>query len=119
MSGNAACLAHLDAGGLVLTADLRQARILRRLHDQAQIAAGRDAWPTAQILPLEAWLALQWRDAGAERANLPVALPAVATRWLWRRLVAAEAPAAPEAPGDAEAAGAARPLVGEASAVGG
>src|SRR5688572_310589 len=91
MSANAPCLAHLDAGGLVLTADLRQARILRRLHDQAQIAAGRDAWPTAQILPLEAWLAAQWRDAGARRDDLPAALPAVATRWLWRRLVAADA----------------------------
>jgi ATP-dependent helicase/nuclease subunit B len=91
-NGNTACIAHLDAGGLVLTADLRQARILRRLHDQAQIAAGRDAWPTAQILPLEAWLAGQWRDAGATRDDLPVALAAVATRWLWRRLVAADAP---------------------------
>ncbi|HKX98633.1 MAG TPA: PD-(D/E)XK nuclease family protein [Steroidobacteraceae bacterium] len=90
--GNAPCIAHLDAGGLVLTADLRQARILRRLHDQAQIAAGRDAWPTAQVLPLEAWLAAQWRDAGTTRDELPVALPAVATRWLWRRLVAADAP---------------------------
>ena len=92
MNGNAGCLSHLDAGGLVLTADLRQARILRRLHDQAQLAAGREAWPTAQILPLEAWLARQWRDAGAERDDLPIALPAVATRWLWRRLVADEAP---------------------------
>jgi len=92
MNGNAGCLAHLDAGGLVMTADLRQARILRRLHDQAQLAAGREAWPTAQILPLEAWLAAQWRDAGAVRENLPVALPAVATRWLWRHLVADDAP---------------------------
>ena len=91
-NGNAPCIAHLDAGGLVLTANLRQARILRRLHDQSQITAGRDAWPTAQILPLEAWLAAQWRDAGATRDDLPVALPAVATRWLWRRLVAADAP---------------------------
>jgi probable DNA repair protein len=92
MNGNTGCLAHLDAGGLVMTADLRQARILRRLHDQAQLAAGREAWPTAQILPLEAWLAAQWRDAGAEREDLPVALPAVTTRWLWRRRVADDSP---------------------------
>jgi probable DNA repair protein len=91
VNGNAGCLAHLDEGGLVLTANLRQARILRRLHDQAQLAARREAWPTAQILPLEAWLAGLWRDAGAERDDLPVALPAVATRWLWRRLVADDA----------------------------
>ena len=44
MDLNRRCLAHLDAGGLILTADLRQARILRRLHDRAQIVAGRSAW---------------------------------------------------------------------------
>ena len=92
MNLNSRCLAHLDAGGLILTADLRQARILRRLHDRAQLAAGRGAWPTAQVLPLEAWLAREWRVAGAERAELPVALPAVAMRWLWRQRLAAEAP---------------------------
>ncbi len=92
MNLNSRCLAHLDAGGLILTADLRQARILRRLHDRAQLASGRGAWPTAQVLPLEAWLAREWRLAGAERADLPVALPAVAMRWLWRHRVAADVP---------------------------
>ena len=89
---NACCLAHLDAGGLVLTADLRQARLLRRLHDRAQLAAGREAWPTAQVLPLESWLARQWSESGAEREELPGSLPAVALRWLWRRIVAERAP---------------------------
>ena len=84
MISNARCIAHLDAGGLVLTADLRQARILRRLHDQARIAAGHDAWPTAQVLPLESWLASLWHASLAERDDLPPALPAVAVRWLWR-----------------------------------
>ena len=92
MNLNSRCLAHLDAGGLILTADLRQARILRRLHDRAQLAVGRGAWPTAQVLPLEAWLAREWRLAGAERTELPVALPAVAMRWLWRQRVTADAP---------------------------
>ncbi len=92
MDLNRRCLAHLDAGGLIVTADLRQARILRRLHDRAQIAAGRSTWPTAQVLPLEAWLAREWQVAGAEREWLPVALPTVAARWLWRQRVAADAP---------------------------
>ena len=92
MTANARCIAHLDAGGLVLTADLRQARILRRLHDQARVAAGHDAWPTAQVLPLESWLASLWRAAVTERDDLPVALPAVAMRWLWRQLAAADSP---------------------------
>jgi probable DNA repair protein len=95
---NARCLAHLDGGGLLLTADLRQARILRRLHDRAQLARGLAAWPSAQVLPLDAWLAGQWREAGGERTALPQPLPPVALRWLWRRL------AEPDAPGLLDAA---------------
>jgi probable DNA repair protein len=97
MDSNAGCLAHLDAGGLVLTADLRQARILRRLHDRAQIAAGRGAWPTAQVLPLGAWLARQWAEAAAEQDAWPVLLAPVALRWMWRRLCAQDAPELPNA----------------------
>jgi len=92
MDLNPRCLAHLDAGGLILTANLRQARILRRLHDRAQLAAGRTAWPTAQVLPLETWLAREWRTAGADRVSLPMPLPPVASRWLWRQRVASDAP---------------------------
>lgn len=92
MSPDDRCLAHLEAGGLLLTADLRQARILRRLHDRAQLAKGLRAWPSAQVLPLDAWLDQQWRDAGAERNELPQALQPVALRWLWRRLTVQDAP---------------------------
>ena len=92
MDLNHRCLAHLDAGGLILTADLRQARILRRLHDQAQIVARREAWPTAQVLPLSAWLDGAWRAAGADRPSMPVALPAIAVNWLWRQHVAVDVP---------------------------
>ena len=65
MSPNARCIAHLASGGWLLTPDLRQSRIFRRLHDRAQIAAGRVVWPSAQVMPFDGWLALQWRDAGA------------------------------------------------------
>ncbi len=85
-------IAHLESGGSVLTQNLRQARILRRLHDRAQIAAGKVVWPSAQVMPLETWLAQQWRDAGAADQNLSQPLPAVALRWLWRRQVAADTP---------------------------
>jgi len=85
-------IAHLESGGCLLTQNLRQARILRRLHDSAQIAAGRSVWPSAQVLPLETWLMQQWRDAGAASPELPQLLPTVALRWLWRRQAAAGAP---------------------------
>jgi ATP-dependent helicase/nuclease subunit B len=93
LNPNTQCIAHLEGGGLLLTPDLRQARILRRLHDRAQVAAGRQVWPSAQILPIDAWLALQWQKASAERPGLPGILPAVALRWLWWRQAARDAPA--------------------------
>ena len=45
VSPNERCIAHLEAGGLLLTPDLRQARILRRLHDRAQADAGARSGP--------------------------------------------------------------------------
>jgi probable DNA repair protein len=92
LNPNSRCIAHLEAGGLVLTPDLRQARILRRLHDRAQVAAGRLVWPTAQVLPVHAWLLQQWQQASASRPELPAVLPAVALRWLWARQAARDAP---------------------------
>jgi probable DNA repair protein len=92
LNPNARCIAHLEAGGLLLTPDLRLARILRRLHDRAQVAAGRQFWPSAQVLPLDAWLMLQWQQAAASRPELAVILPAVALRWLWARQAARDAP---------------------------
>lgn len=92
MNSNARCIAHLESGGWLLTPDRRQSRILRRLHDRAQIAAGRSVWKSAQVLPLDAWLELLWRDAGAADRGLSQPLPVVAAQWLWRRQTAADAP---------------------------
>jgi ATP-dependent helicase/nuclease subunit B len=89
---NTRCIAHLEAGGLLLTRDLRQARILRRLHDRAQVSAGRKVWPSARVLPIDAWLALQWQKASADRPSMPAILPAVALHWLWWRQAARDAP---------------------------
>jgi ATP-dependent helicase/nuclease subunit B len=86
------CTAHLAAGGIVLTADLRQARILRRLHDRARAAAGQQAWPTAQVLPLATWLEGEWLQQQMLRPELPRVLPPVAVDWLWRRQVALAEP---------------------------
>ena len=92
VNSNERCIAHLTAGGLILAADLRQARILRRLHDRAQANAGRRAWPTAQVLPLDVWLGMQWARASIEHPDLPRILPPIALRWLWRTQVARDAP---------------------------
>ena len=92
MSSNDRCIAHLESGGWLLTQNLRQARIFRRLHDRAQIAAGRDVWASAQVLPLDSWLELQWQEAAAERPELPELLHAASADWLWRQQAARDAP---------------------------
>ena len=92
MKSNERCIAHLESGGIVLAPDLRQARIFRRLHDRAQVAAGRRVWATAQVLPLEAWLQSLWERASWERPSLPASLSDAALRWLWRRQVENEMP---------------------------
>ena len=85
-------IAHLQSGGWLLTQNLRQARILRRLHDRAQIAAGHEVWATAQLMPFDAWLEMQWREAASNRAGLPELLQPAAVAWLWRQQVARDTP---------------------------
>ena len=85
-------MADLPSGGWLLTQNLRQARILRRLHDRAQIAAGHEVWATAQILPFDRWLEMQWREAAAHRSGLPDLLQPAAVAWLWRQQVARDTP---------------------------
>ncbi|MCY3711864.1 MAG: PD-(D/E)XK nuclease family protein [Gemmatimonadetes bacterium] len=46
----------------VITATTRLARELRREHDQVQEEAGRASWPTAEIMPLSAWLTDTWKN---------------------------------------------------------
>ncbi|MGH8251438.1 MAG: PD-(D/E)XK nuclease family protein [Steroidobacteraceae bacterium] len=92
MNCNARAVLHLENGGLLLTPDLRQSRIFRRLHDRDRIAAGKRVWPSAQVMPLETWLQQIWREAGAMRGALPQPLPAIALRWLWRREAVGDMP---------------------------
>ncbi|MYD26260.1 MAG: hypothetical protein F4X08_10665 [Gemmatimonadetes bacterium] len=77
----------------LLTATIRLARELRRDHDQFQEAAGRPSWPTAQILPLSAWLAETWKNglfsdhpATADLAALRLLGPAE-ERLIWEDVI--------------------------------
>lgn len=78
-------IAHLEAGGTILTANRRQARILRRQHDEAQVAAGRRCWASVDVLPLEAWLVARWQELAGQDNSLPVLLAEAEARWPWRR----------------------------------
>ena len=88
---NAPLLAHLARGGTVLTSGGRDARLLRRLYDAAQLAAGREVWPTADVQPLAAWMAARWAELAVEDPALPVLLDETQAVWPWRARVEAAA----------------------------
>ena len=44
----------------LITATTRLSRELQREYDRKQVAAGLSTWPTAHILPFQAWLAELW-----------------------------------------------------------
>lgn len=85
VSLNHRLIAHLETGGTVLTANRRQARILRRLHDEAQVAAGRHCWASADVLPLETWLVERWQELAGLDSGLPLLLAEGEAHWPWRR----------------------------------
>lgn len=88
---NAPLLAHLERGGTVLTPGRRAARHLRRLYDAVQLAAGRKAWPTADVMPLAAWMAARWAEVAAADPTLPALLDEGQAIWPWRGRVNAGA----------------------------
>lgn len=77
----------LDAGSTLLTVNNRLAAELRARHDRNQVAAGRTAWPSADILPWNAWvqrLYQQLLDRGF--TNLDLLSPAQ-ERLLWEDII--------------------------------
>ena len=81
----------LADGGTVITATHRLARTLRLDWDRSQAMSGLEVWPSADILPLDAWLRRNWdaalvlgTPAGTRRL-----LAEEESRLLWRRVIAA------------------------------
>ncbi|MBL8202466.1 MAG: PD-(D/E)XK nuclease family protein [Chromatiales bacterium] len=82
----------LAGGGTVITATHRLARQIRQDHDRARAAAGALAWPTADALPIDAWLRRTWestalRDSALGRHRL---LSDDESRLVWRRVLASK-----------------------------
>jgi probable DNA repair protein len=81
----------LADGGTVITATHRLARTLRLDWDRSQGMSGLEVWPSADILPLDAWIRRNWdaalvlgTPAGTRRL-----LAEEESRLLWRRVIAA------------------------------
>ncbi|MDH5276601.1 MAG: hypothetical protein OEW88_09265, partial [Gammaproteobacteria bacterium] len=84
----------LAGGGTVITATHRLARQVRHRHDRSRAAAGARAWPTAAVLPLDAWLQRTWESAAVRGSSLGRhrLLSDDESRLVWRRVLAGRGP---------------------------
>ena len=83
----------LKAGGTVITATHRLARQIRSRYDQAQATSGARAWPSPDVLPLDAWLRRTWEALTLRGDALPGRLRLLSddeTRLVWHRVLASE-----------------------------
>jgi ATP-dependent helicase/nuclease subunit B len=76
---------------ILLTANNRLARTFAAQYNAQQIASGKTAWPSANILPLGAWLQQCWQEAIDTWADGPIPrlLGNVQEYTLWERIVRA------------------------------
>lgn len=82
----------LGRGGTVIAATHRLARHLRLRHDRHQAASGARAWPTADVVPLDAWLRRSWEAlvlAGAPPGHHRL-ISDDESRFLWHRIISAD-----------------------------
>ncbi|HEY7657945.1 MAG TPA: PD-(D/E)XK nuclease family protein [Burkholderiales bacterium] len=80
---------RIEAGCAVITPNRRLAAHLKRAYDARQAEAGKSAWPTADILPLSAFVERAYRDAlySGEAAALPVLLAPAQEQALWESVI--------------------------------
>ncbi|MDP2325292.1 MAG: PD-(D/E)XK nuclease family protein, partial [Gammaproteobacteria bacterium] len=84
--------AVLTDGGTVVTATHRLARQIRWRYDQSRATAGARAWPSADVLPLDAWLRRSF-EAGIARSSAREARRLLSddeSRLVWRRVLASD-----------------------------
>ncbi len=75
----------------VLASSRRLARELRAAHDHEQVVAGRESWPTPDILFWQDWLVRVLTDAA--RDDAPLLLHSTACTLLWEQSLRATSPA--------------------------
>src|SRR5438067_5619872 len=80
----------LACGWLVVTANQRAARTLRRAFDLEQRAAGRQSWEPAPILAWESWLASLHRQMVLEGKATEFVLNASQEHTVWRGIVTSD-----------------------------
>ncbi|HEX4594432.1 MAG TPA: hypothetical protein VH157_09160, partial [Bryobacteraceae bacterium] len=79
----------IEAGGTVVTASGRLARVLRLEFDLRQKAKARSVWKTPDILPLDAFLGRTWREwvQGGADPNIPALLDPQQEQFVWEQVI--------------------------------
>ncbi len=83
-------LARLRAGDLLVTANQRAARTMRRAYDQTMQHEGHVQWFPANVFALDAWLDSLWRDLLLTGGETRLLLNRIQEHTLWRAIVAAD-----------------------------
>jgi len=96
-------LDELEQGATVLTATNRLSAGLREAYAARQVAAGRKAWASPDVLPWGAWLIREWTDARDFGLAVAVPLAPHQEQDLWEAAIRAD----PESEGLLQTAGAA------------
>lgn len=77
----------LKAGATLVTAGHRLARVLLADFNARRAASGRSAWPSADILPWQAWVERLWQELFETGATDRVLLTPLQELALWERLI--------------------------------
>ncbi|NOY62703.1 MAG: hypothetical protein GXP10_06025 [Gammaproteobacteria bacterium] len=86
-----ALIEALRSGATLLTVNRRLAAYLRDRFDRQRMAAGERLWPSADILPLNAWLERCWHEQTAASVDAPrLLLSLTQEQVLWEQVIAAD-----------------------------
>ncbi|HVJ07724.1 MAG TPA: PD-(D/E)XK nuclease family protein [Acidisarcina sp.] len=80
-------LEYLAGGGLVVTANPRAARTLRRAYADWQRLRGAQAWASPTVADWSGWLGELWAEYAFSIKDAPLLLSSLQERWLWKRVV--------------------------------
>ena len=78
---------QIEQGTLILTVNRRLARFIVQGYETAQMEAGREVWPTPQVLPLTTWLQQLWQSCCFDRPDLPYVLDDHQSLLLWEQVI--------------------------------
>lgn len=77
----------LDQGCTLITPTARLGRYFRHHYARLQLRAGRNAWPTPDILPWHGWLQRTWEDVALRQGLEQVVLGPHQQEHVWREII--------------------------------